>query len=288
MVQLRNNKGQSIAEFLISLMFLVPAVLFIPTLANMLLVQTTAHKASRYVAWERTAYSAGDLKTSEELEGEVQQRFYVDEDLGFGSEPTEARVRWQDFRYRTSMVDYDSGVRMDLSASESATEFNTNASAWLATGQGSLEDPHNAIVLDTLQISKLSVPISSELSILRPVEKTAEAAWFHDRDAPLPDAPEDPIAHQNRFYVASSSALVADGWASANDAMFHDRVSGVNSISRRFQNFWENTLGLSGTLQVLGFDEIPRRLFTNPEGRRASLDMVDQEQSRNLPLQAYE
>lgn len=287
MFQLLNSRGQSIAEFLVALMFLVPALLFIPTLANMLLVQTTAHKASRYVAWERTAYSAGDLKSSEDLEGEVQQRFYVDEDLGFGSEPTETRVRWQDFRYRTSMVDFSSGVRMDLGSSESATAFNTNASAWLA-GAGGLEDPHNAIEIDTLQISKLSVPISSELSILRPMEKTAEAAWFHDRDAPLPDAPVDPIAHQNRFYVASSSALVADGWTSASDDMFHDRVSGVNSISRRFQNFWENTMGLSGVLQTLGFDEIPRRLFTNSEGRRASLDMVDPEQSLNLPLQAYE
>lgn len=287
MVLFLNSRGQSIAEFLVALMFMVPALLFIPTLANMLSVQTAAHKASRYVAWERTAYSAGDLKSGEDLEGEVQQRFYVDEDLGFGSTPTEARVRWQDFRFRTSMVDYSSGVQMDLSVSDSATSDTYNASAWLALPR-SVSDPHNAIELDTLQVSKLSVPISSELSILRPVQNSAASAWFHDRDAPLPDAPEDVIAQQNRFYVASSSALVADGWTSASDEMFRDRVAGVNTISRGFQNFWENTMGFSGLLQTLGFDEIPQRLFTNPDGRRESLNMVDTEQSLNLPLQAYE
>lgn len=281
----RDSKGQSIAEFLVALAFLVPALLMIPTLANMLSVQTAAHKASRYVAWERTAYSTADLKTANELEEEVEQRFFVGEDQGFGSVPSEIWERWRDFKTKVSMVDIGDegqpGVAMNLDGSRSATAGNSNASAWLA-GRGGLDDPNNAIELDTLQVAQLSIPISSELSILQ--TSTPVNAWHQDPDAVSNiETPQDPISGQSRFYVASSSALVADGWTSIHDNMFNDRVSSVNTVSRPFMNFWENTMGLSGLLTTVGFDEIPRILFTNPDGRSASLDMVDPEQSLNLP-----
>ncbi|NPU93452.1 MAG: hypothetical protein HPY82_16190 [Gammaproteobacteria bacterium] len=285
------SKGQSIAEFLVSLAFFVPVLLFIPTLANMLLVQTTAHKASRYMAWERTAYSAQDLKSDEELANEVEQRFILGENQGFGSGQTSVAAGWMDFKTRTSMVDLisgdlASGVATDVDSFESATRLKQNASAWLAD-KGGLDDPANAFQLNTLQTAKLSIPISSDLSILQPTRPVD--AWHYERDPDSTTAPPvDEVAKTSRYYISSSSALVADGWTSANDEMFHDRVSGMNSISRRFQNFWQNTSGLSSLISNLGFDEIGDNLFTNPAGRRASLDMVDPEQSLNLPSGALE
>lgn len=275
------NKGQSIAEFLVSLAFFVPVLLFIPTLANMLLVQTTAHKASRYIAWERTAYSAHDLKSGEKLADDVRQRFILGENQGFGSGSVSASPGWLDFKTNTSMIDLISGVATDVASSESATKGNNNASAWLAD-RGGLEDPDNAIQLDTLQTAKLSIPLSSDLSVLQ--NTRAVDAWHFENDpnAPL-QPPMDEVAKTSRFYIASSSALVADGWTSANEAMFHDRVSGINSVSRKFQNFWENTSGVSSILSGLGLREINDILFTNPDGKQASLDMVDPEQSVNLP-----
>lgn len=275
------SQGQSVAEFLVSLAFFVPVLLFIPTLANMLLVQTTAHKASRYVAWERTAYSAQDLKSGDELSLEVRERFLLGENQGFGEGDVGTSAGWRDFKTRTSMIDLTSDVSMDVDSSRSATAGNQNASAWLAD-RGGFSDPSNAIQIDTLQVARLSIPLSSELSILqstRPVN-----AWYYENDPDADsDPPMDPVAGASRYYIGSSSALVADGWTSVNDAMFHERVSSVNTISRRFQNFFENALGISGLLGSLGFDEINEKLFISPEGNRASLDMVDPEQSLNLP-----
>lgn len=282
----RYMKGQSIAEFLVSLAFFVPVLLLIPTLANMLLVQTTAHEASRYVAWERTAYSSADLKSGDEMAAEVQDRFLQSEDAGFGiGVPDASVVRFRDFKTSTSMIDFASDVGMNVDSTRSATAGNQNTSAWLAN-RGGVLDPSNAVELDTLQSAKLTIPLSADLSLVQPTR--AVNAWHYEDDGEA-SPPLDPVAGESRFYIASSSALVADGWMSVSDEMFHDRVYGINTISRAAMNGYENSF-VSSILSSVGFDEIPDRLFISDDGKRASLDMVDPEQSLNLPssLKEYE
>ena len=274
------SKGQSIVDLVISMAFLVPLLLMIPTLANMLSLQTEAHKASRYVAWERTAYSNADLKTAEDLSTEVQQRFFVSSENGFGDTVSSAFVSpWRDFKYNTNMVDLARGVAMDVEQSRSATGASQNASAWLA-GKGGRYDPANAVQLDTLQSSRLSIPLKSRNSML---EATRPTDVYHVELDPAndPEAPVDPVSGEEGFYLASSSALVADGWAPANETMFHDRVNGMNSSARGFQNFWQNNALTRGVRNV--FDEFGEHMFTNPANDSLSFDMVDSQQSLNLP-----
>lgn len=274
------SKGQSIAEFIVALAFLVPMLLMIPTLANMLSLQTEAHKASRYVAWERTAYSNADLKSAGVLSTEVQQRFFESSENGFGDTVTSTfESPWRDFKYNTNMVDLTRGVAMSVDQSRSATGASQNASAWLA-GKGGRYDPANAVQLDTLQSSRLSIPLKSENSLLEATRSVN--VWHHERDtANNPEAPIDPVSEERGFYLASSSALVADGWAPANETMFHDRVNGMNSPARRFQNFWQNNSITRGVRNV--FDEFGEHMFTNSEDDALSFDMVDSQQSLNLP-----
>src|SRR3990167_8643009 len=98
-------KGQSSIEFLVSMAFLLPIALLLPTLANMLLVQTEAHKAARYAAWERTAYPVDQLKTTNNLSREVEDRFLRRSTERFVNTNSQATVTtWNDFRYNRTKI----------------------------------------------------------------------------------------------------------------------------------------------------------------------------------------
>src|SRR3990167_3363011 len=146
-------KGQSSIEFLVSMAFLLPIALLLPTLANMLLVQTEAHKAARYAAWERTAYPVDQLKTTNNLSREVEDRFLRRSTERFVNTNSQATVTtWNDFRYNRTMVDFTSQqvVATQFGQPRSATATSLNASAWLA-GRGGQSNPNNAVQLGTLQ-----------------------------------------------------------------------------------------------------------------------------------------
>lgn len=274
----RQVGGQSMTEFLVAMAFLAPMVVMLPTMANLLSVQTEAHKASRYVAWERTAYATADLKSPEDMADDIEQRFLVNPESSFGSAGASTFVPpWRDFgNPDLSVIDLDEPVVIDRDAIRSATDDYQNASAWMAD-RGGRSDPANAVQLDTLQTSRLSIPINSEISVLQGTR--ALNFWFHEH-APErgPEVPMDPIAKTERFYVASSSALVADGWAPANEQMFRDRVSGMNVSAQRFQRWWEG-----GLRQAAGvFEELEDHLYVDPVYAE-SFNMTDSRQSTVLP-----
>lgn len=288
--------GQSSVELLVSAAFIVPIVIMMATLANFLLVQTEAHKAGRYVAWERTAYAAADLKPAEEMASDIEKRFLVDPESSFGNTVKSTfRAPWRDWHWQRSGDDIldvgNQAVVIDRDNARSATAANANASAWLA-GRGGRSDPANAVSIDTLQLSRVSIPLDPNASILQATkphkiqygDETLTSFWSYELDyenSPAP--PEDSIAETNRYSIASSSALVSDSWAPANETMFRDRVSGMNSASRAFQRGWEGVLA-----PVRGvFDELEDHLYVGSPIAE-SYNMVDSHQSTVLPTSLKE
>ena len=280
------QRGQSIIEFIVGFAFLIPVVLFIPTLANMLSVQTQTYKAGRYAAWERTAYSGSDVKSQSTLSNEIRDRFFVNSDQGFANPKTtkpDWQQKWQDFKNKTNIVDLgNQQLGMNLTA-QSPTAETRNASAWLA-GKGT--NAANRVQLNTMQITQVSVPISPKVSLLQAMA-VPKGSWYpeHVKGAD-PAPPTDPVASSNgvptdRFYIAASSALVADGWVPANEQMFHDRVAGETAGAGNALRFWENT-GLTWTLG-LAFREMNQHLFLASQKNVDPFDMVDPNQSTNLP-----
>lgn len=263
------TKGQSSVELLVSAAVIVPILLLLPTLANMLLLQTETHKAARYVAWERVAYPQDQLKNGADLAEEVEDRFFRYGGQGFGNSASVSSqlAPWQDWGRRVSdrnadeasLVQLDGVVGARVDASRSATADHVNTSAFLAGRGGS-----NAVQLDTLQSAEISVPLRSDSSLLQ-----------------LGTAPRDPVSGDNRFYLRSSSALVVDSWVPANDQVYASRVSDIGGRERAFLNLYENSpvaRGLSGV-----FDEIGDHLFVNTPDTESPFDMVDPNQSLNLP-----
>ena len=275
-------KGQSSIEFLVSMAFLLPIALLLPTLANMLLVQTEAHKAARYAAWERTAYPVDQLKTTNNLSREVEDRFLRRSTERFVNTNSQATVTtWNDFRYNRTMVDFTSQqvVATQFGLPRSATATSQNASAWLA-GRGGQNNSNNAVQLGTLQSTRLSIPLRSDTSLLQ-ATRPRDALYFENDPGNAPVVPLDAVAQRNRFYVASSSSLVADGWAAGNETMFRDRVSDVDRKFQNFQNFYQNGLVSRGLALVFG--ELNEHMFVNSADERESFNMVDSNQSTNLP-----
>lgn len=269
-------KGQSITEFLVALLFLVPIILALPTLANMLSMQTEAYKAGRYVAWERTAYSSSNVKTDNQLSLEIENRFMVNDQQGFGDTAAIGdQARWHDFKNNLNMYDAAKGIAMQVSQS-SATATQQNASAWLATNKNT----PTAVQINTMQTTKVSVPLRSNISLLQGTRNVN--AWLTEADpAKDPAPPLDPIRNSHNFYLASSSAIVADGWEAVNDQMFHDRVYDITSTSGNFLRFWENGIFAKTFRNV--FKEIDTHLYSNTASPDDSFDMVDGSQSTNLP-----
>src|SRR3990167_700571 len=276
-------KGQSSIEFLVSMAFLLPVALLLPTLANMLLVQTEAHKAARYAAWERTAYPVDQLKTVNNLSREVEDRFLRRSTERFVNTNSQATTvtTWNDFRYNRTMVDFTSQqvVATQFGQPRSATATSLNASAWLA-GRGGQSNPNNAVQLGTLQSTRLSIPLRSDTSLLQ-ATRPRDSLYFENDPGNAPVVPFDNVAQRNRFYVASSSALVADGWAAGNETMFRDRVSDIDRRFQNFQNFYQNGIVSRGLALV--FDELNEHMFVNSADERESFNMVDSNQSTNLP-----
>lgn len=265
----RKAEGQSSVELLVSAAVIVPIVLLLPTLANMLLLQTETHKAARYVAWERVAYPEGALKSGEDLAQEVEDRFFRFGKQGFSgaADVGNQLAPWQDWGRRVadrqaeagSLVQFESSVSARVDATRSATANHFNTSSYLA-GRGGV----NAVQLNTLQSSEISIPLRSENSLLQ-----------------LAATPLDPVSGDNRFYLRSSSALVVDSWAPVNERVYYERVSDIGGRDRGFLGFYQNTgitRGLSGV-----FDEISDHLYVNTPGTESPFDMVDPNQSSNLP-----
>lgn len=275
----RNQQGQSQIEFLVALAVLLPFAILLPTLANLLLLQTEAHKSARHVAWERSAYPNNQLKTSEQLSVDVEDRFLKYSGAGFNPNAVVDETAWRDWKTLNTMVDYPRDVVLKMELPSSATAGYVNASSWLA-GRGAGAGPNSAIELDTLQSGKVSIPLRGDISILqvtRPI-----TAWTAEPD-PLnqPDVPIDPVREQAGYYLKSSSALVADGWVAPNSAVYHARVSGIGGGRRSGLSIWA---GLTGASAVAGtFREMSEHLYVNTPGTSSSFDMVDPNQSVNLP-----
>lgn len=283
------SKGQAYSEFIVALAILVPLMMFLPTIANLLSAQTEAHKAARYVAWERTAYPVSAQKSDADLATEVETRFLVDPESGFGDQKSPFRRPWRDFGSADldgKVIDFNgSGVAVVSEDPDSATAGLVNASARMA-GVGGQNNADHAIQLDTKQKTRLSIPISSDNSLFQTTRITS--VWFAERTPALDTPPpEDEIAGQSRFFVASSTSIVSDSWVSVNEGMFFDRVSGLTTGSRAALRAVE--LPGAQTLSLFGFEEIDQRLFRG-EAASQAFEMVDDAQSMNLPqrLQEYE
>lgn len=196
MIGKRYYAGQALTELLVALAVIVPLFLLIPTLANYLDVQTTTHEASRYVAWERTVYSAAE-KSPDQVRQEVQELFVESEETGFSTGNKNAvRERWADFggdnvAARRSIIDNDKSV-----AVTDVQVIDGVAIQDIATSVRAMNGLRNSSAFDANSLGRndVSLPLRSNASLLR--------------DS---DTPDDLIAGEQRFHTKSAVAILSNG-----------------------------------------------------------------------------
>ena len=291
----RSSEGQSYAEFVVARAILMPIMLMLPTVANLLSAQTEAHKAARFVAWERTAYPASEQKQDTTLAGQVQEKFLQHSESSFVPGSGSAFVApWRDWgspaygaeaNLQGQILDFEDRVVVVSDAPESATAGIPNASSRL-DGVGGRGNSDDAIQLETMHKTRLSIPLNEESSLFKTTKVTS--VWFQER-TPDEDSgvPEDHIAGRNRFNVSSSASLVSDSWIPVNEEMLFDRVSDLSTPTRAGMRLVERPV--SDTIRLLGFEEIDERMYRG-ENPNDAFEMVDAEQSLILPerLKQYE
>ncbi|MAA59326.1 MAG: hypothetical protein CMK79_04150, partial [Pseudomonadales bacterium] len=96
---MNKQRGQAISEFIVYMAWVIPFVFMLIAIMQMIKVQTQTHKAARYVAWERTAYTGADYEArmSDPINGfddEIAERFFINDSVGFDSDVAVTTEKW--------------------------------------------------------------------------------------------------------------------------------------------------------------------------------------------------
>ncbi|MEE2731824.1 MAG: hypothetical protein VYA55_13475 [Pseudomonadota bacterium] len=257
---MNRQRGQAMSEFLVYMAWLIPFTFMAVAIVQMIKVQTQTHKAARYVAWERTAYSGAEYqdRLTDPINGfddEVATRFFLQEESGFDSDGGITSGRWTDRQSRQSIVDLDNGIRI--------REPDTN-DTFINDATGFLES--NSSRVNWLQ-ERSDVELNAIAAASLQVDFDAENAY-----ALTPTSGFTP-------HVDASYVLIADSWAPGNESAYSERVRGVReSVYSNAQRWYQNTQATRFLAPI--FNEIDEKLFVNGSD---SFDMVSGSQSVEVP-----
>ncbi|MAR93101.1 MAG: hypothetical protein SV765_17545 [Pseudomonadota bacterium] len=258
------QQGQAMSEFIVSMAWVIPFILMLVAIGHMINVQTETHKAARYVAWERTAYTNQDYQqrlqdTTDGFNNEVAQRFFVNGGVGFSAGATGYSKRWEDWDSDQTVVQLNDGIRV-LQPDENDVNLST-AMNYLAANRGQVDwlEDNAGVEVNTAAGATLEVDFNTENTYaLEAMENTPR--------------------------VDSSYVLIADSWAPVSEQQYQERVAGVryDTLARQ-QRWFENGIFIKPLQPV--FLELRDRLYINGND---SFEMVSENQSTALPQAALE
>jgi len=127
-IGLRAQRGQSLTEFVIIALVLVPLFLALPLLAKYQDIAQATEMAGRYVAFDGTTRNPGTSawKTPEQLNGEVQRRFFSNPDapIKTGDTPGDFKAHqnlyWRDPEDKSLIRNFGSDIRISFGESLAA------------------------------------------------------------------------------------------------------------------------------------------------------------------------
>lgn len=252
--------GQAMGEFIVYMVWVIPFVFMLIAIMQMIKVQTQTHKAARYVAWERTAYTGEDYnaRLSDPINGfddEVVERFFINDSVGFDSGGAVTTEKWRDWQTRQSIVDLDNGIAINEPTIEDT--FINNATGFLESNSSRVNwlSERSDVSVNSIAAASLQVNFAAENTYAL----DAESGYTPN--------------------VSASYVLIADGWAPGNEASFSGRVQGVReSVYSNAQRWFQNTNATRFLAPV--FNEIDEKLFVNGSD---SFEMVSSEQSTAVP-----
>lgn len=264
---MRKNRGQALSEFLVYMAWMIPLVFIFVAIVQMIKTQTQTHKAARYIAWERTAYTGADYSarlndTVNGFDDEVAERFFINEEIGFDHSGNGDTERWNDWESNNSIIDLDNGIR--VREPDASDTFINNATGFLESNNSRVNWLQERSDVEVNAIAAASLQVNFDA---RNNYALNDSAGF--------------TPHVDASYV-----LIADSWAPGNESVYSERVQGVrDSVYSNAQRWFQNTQATRFFAPI--FNEIDEKLFVNGGD---SFEMVSPNQSTEVPsayLEAY-
>lgn len=119
---LAGQRGQSLTEFIIIALVLIPLFLALPLLAKYQDISQATEMAARYVAFDGTTRNPGmsSWKTPEQLNGEVQRRFYSNPNAAIKTNDTpgdfkaDQNLYWRDPEDKSLIRNFGNDIRISF------------------------------------------------------------------------------------------------------------------------------------------------------------------------------
>lgn len=235
------QRGQALAEFLVTLVALLPLFFIIPMIGNYLDLRSSVVQAGRYAAWERTVWlgdsnSAAKAKSDGDIQNEIRERFFgaVDTPLRNDDKTSRTKLRaqnnlvWSDHTGQKIMLEpYQGGASSsanhasDQLATTSAVSTIGSAASVISLGQSGFDLNKNGMYQAKVQIT-----------IRPPPQLVADLKGDSTSLLALP-------AGQNILFGGGSGttfgtgALLADAWSakrpgtSSDPGSVHKQVAGL-------------------------------------------------------------
>lgn len=237
--------GQAMTELIVTAAVLVPLLLMLASFSNLLDLNTTALKASRFAAWERTAYSTNN-STSAELDKSIKKN--IDRLI--------LNRNWTDFGPGKALAGSPSMLKktvVDGEDSYVAIRESTSKVAFADNGTPS-RSADNVFKFDpeALSSSEISIPINGDYSLFKAVKMLN----YRQVEYTNLDAPQNDINGAMEFSVGGSDALIANGWLPTDDDDFQSRVSKATVDGSTLGSFEQAAIFGSGAISWLGFQEM--------------------------------
>lgn len=245
---MKNQRGQSIAEFIVCIAVLAPLLLITASFANLLDLSTTTVEAGRFAAWERTVYKESSNYTEAQISAKVgsniKELFYDRNYTDFG--PSSRTLNPSAL---PSLIDRSASVGLITPSSSSGLGQLYNGNTGLAKR---LEmDVDNSELLSP----RVSIPLNKESSFFQMVNRISYVEQTYSAPS-ASDIPLDDIAGSNRFHLESHSALLASGWSPVSHDDMQQTVSDASFDGSALKAFE----GGNAVLNFMGFKEadLPR------------------------------
>lgn len=252
MTSTKFEKGQALAETIITAAVLGSVLLASATLYQLMQADLTANKAARLAVWQGVLYTGLSKEDMESRFEETLRKTLMKRDIKDLIHQSAAPLVGEvdDIYYKYDQVD-------------PTYTYPSNRSSAIANRAG-LND-------NTISGITLSIPLNSDAEIFK-LSKPKNVTLNSTTDM---TPGYDPLADTYRYHLTAKAALLSNGFVPKNEAEFTSAVSDISGDGAPLTFFetWRNSLNF------FGFKEI------KPAIGDAGVSTVAQDQSRILPAQ---
>ncbi len=226
------QRGNALAETIVTLLALSPFILGIPLLGKQLDIKQKTYDTARYSVWERTVWrsdGAANRKSPEDIALEARDRTLGSPFAGLihveslRTQGITENELWRDWQ-RERLLDYDdNGAPVALTHDErpSPVEVGLWLVPGIAYGDGALGAVQQFLQLDSLNLTRRAFASSTVAVGVRPA-----LARVADRPVTLGKRQQSETDRAQIVHRASG-AVLSDTWSSRNEDALRHRIDDV-------------------------------------------------------------